>query len=144
MSVLPLPKEIPAVWLQGAACTGCSVSVLNSVSPTIKNVLVDEVVPGKHVNLRFHPNVMAGQGEPVLEVLEGTAKENPKEFLLIVEGSIPTKENGSYAAIGEKGEKPISLADWTESLAKEAMAVIAMGTCASFGGIPAASPNPTG
>ena len=52
--------EYPVIWLQCATCTGCSVSVLNSVSPTIKNVLVDEVIPGKHVNLRFHTTVMAG------------------------------------------------------------------------------------
>ena len=48
-------KEIPLVWLPAAACTGCSVSLLNTASPTIKNVLVDPVIPGVHINLRFHP-----------------------------------------------------------------------------------------
>ncbi len=57
--------ECPVIWIQSASCTGCSISVLNSVSPTIKNVLVDEVIPGKHVNLRFHATVMAGAGEMV-------------------------------------------------------------------------------
>ena len=59
--------EIPVIWIQCATCTGCSVSVLNSVSPTIKNVLVDEVIPGKHVNLRFQATVMAGAGDMVIE-----------------------------------------------------------------------------
>ena len=62
--------ELPAVWLAGASCSGCSVSLLNSVSPNIKNVLIDPVVPGKHLNLRFHATIMAGQGEPVVKVLK--------------------------------------------------------------------------
>ncbi len=55
-------KEYPVIWLQCATCTGCLISILNSVSPTIKNVLIDEVIPGKHVNLRFNTTVMAGAG----------------------------------------------------------------------------------
>jgi len=55
-------QELATVWLHGASCSGCSVSVLNAVSPAIKNLLVDEVLPGKHVNLRFHGTVMAGAG----------------------------------------------------------------------------------
>ena len=47
-------KEIPLVWLAASACTGCSVSLLNAASPRIKNMLVDEIIPGVHVNLRFH------------------------------------------------------------------------------------------
>ena len=61
--------EVPVIWLQCATCTGCSVSVLNSVSPTIKNVLVDEVIPGKHVNLRFQATVMAGAGDMTRSVI---------------------------------------------------------------------------
>ena len=67
-----MPEEIPVIWLQGAGCTGCSVSVLNSVSPSIKNVLIDEVIPGKHINLKFHPTVMAGAGDEVIEILQET------------------------------------------------------------------------
>ncbi len=66
--------EYPVIWIQCATCTGCSVSVLNSVSPTIKNVLVDEVIPGKHVNLRFQATVMAGAGDIVIEEMEATVK----------------------------------------------------------------------
>ena len=67
-------QEYPVLWLQAATCTGCSVSVLNSVSPTIKNILIDEVIPGKHINLRYHATIMAGQGEAVIEVLEDTSQ----------------------------------------------------------------------
>jgi len=40
-------KEIPVIWLQGASCSGCSISVMNAGSPQIKNLLLDEIVPGK-------------------------------------------------------------------------------------------------
>ena len=56
-------KEIPLLWLAASACTGCSVSLLNTASPTIRNVLVDQVIPGVHINLRFHQTIMAGSGE---------------------------------------------------------------------------------
>jgi len=138
-----LPKELPVIWLQGAGCTGCSVSVLNSVSPSIKNVLVDEVIPGQHVNLRFHPTVMAGEGDAVIEVLDKTAQHEKGGYVLVVEGAVPTAQGGIHCVIGEeKGEK-VTLVSRLASLASNALAVVALGTCASYGGIPAASPNPT-
>ena len=93
-----MPDEIPVVWLQGAGCTGCSVSVLNSVSPSIKNVLIDEVIPGKHINLRFHPNVMAGQGDAVIEVLRET-QQHKGGYVLVVEGAIPTAQGGIFGTL---------------------------------------------
>jgi hydrogenase small subunit len=138
-----LPKELPVIWLQGAGCTGCSVSVLNSVSPNIKNVLVDEVIPGQHVSLRFHPTLMAGEGDAVIEVLDKTAQQEKGGYILVVEGAVPTAQGGIHCVIGEeKGEK-VTLVSRVESLASNALAVVALGTCASYGGIPAASPNPT-
>lgn len=137
-------QEVPAVWIQTGTCTGCSVSVLNSVSPTIKNVLVDEVIPGKHVNLKFQATVMAGQGEAVLKVLEDVPKKNRDGYLLVVEGAIPTKDNGVYGTLGERDGKPLPMEIWVEELAKSAMAIVSLGTCAAFGGIAAGSPNPGG
>ncbi|NQU73278.1 MAG: hydrogenase small subunit [Candidatus Omnitrophica bacterium] len=134
-------KEIPAVWLQGAGCTGCSVSLLNAASPKIKNLLLDEIVPGKHVNLRFHATIMAGQGEPVIEVLHDTKKKGG--YVLLVEGAIPTARNGIFGSVGQKDGKHETLLESVESLGKNAAMAIAVGTCASFGGIPAAKPNPT-
>ncbi len=137
-------EEYPVVWLQGATCTGCSVSILNSVSPTIKNVLVDEVIPGKHVNLRFQATVMAGAGELVIKALEATWQAKKGGYLLVMEGAIPTKGDGAYGSIGEDEDgKPVSIASRLEALGRDALAVIALGTCASFGGIPAARPNPS-
>ena len=137
-------NEIPVVWLQTAACTGCSVSLLNSASPTVRNLLIDQVVPGFHINLRFHATIMAGAGEPAIEVLEETAKEKKDGYILVVEGAIPTATDAVYGAIGERDGKPVSMEDRVVELARDAQAILAVGTCASFGGIPAAAPNPTG
>ena len=128
-------EEYRAIWLQGAGCSGCSVSVLNSASPSIKNVLIDEVIPGKHVNLRFHPTVMAASGQIAIEVIENAPQEKGG-YILIVEGAIPTAQG--YGSVGEA-----SIASQVERLGRDALAVIALGTCASFGGIPAANPNPS-
>ncbi len=136
-------KELPVVWLQTAACTGCSVSLLNSASPTIKNILIDQIIPGIHLNLRFHATVMAGAGEPAIKILEDTAVEKKGGYVLVVEGAIPTATDAVYGAIGERQGKPVRMGDRVIELAKEALAILSVGTCASFGGIPAASPNPT-
>jgi len=137
-------QEIPLVWIQAGTCTGCSVSILNSVSPSIKNVLIDEVVPGKHINLKFQATVMAGEGDAVIKVLEDTPKTNKGGYILVIEGAIPTKDGGAYGSLGEKNDKPVPMAERVEALAKDALAIVALGTCATFGGIAAGKPNPGG
>ena len=137
-------KEYPVIWLQGASCTGCSVSALNAVSPKIQNLLLDELVPGKHINMRFHMTIMAGEGEPVIEVLRDTQKQKKGEYVLIVEGAIPTALNGIYGTIGEENGKAETILSRVENLGKDALLTIALGSCAAYGGIPAAKPNPTG
>lgn len=136
-------QEIPVVWLAASSCTGCSISLLNSASPSIKNLLVDEVIPGVHINLRFHQTVMAGNGEQAIQVLEDTAREKKGEYVLAVDGSIPRGDTAGYCVMGERGDKPVTMEDRLEELAKDALAILAVGTCASFGGIPAAEPNPS-
>lgn len=137
-------EEYPLLWLQGSGCSGCSVSLLNSVSPSARNILVDEIIPGKHVSVRFHPTVMAGAGDSAVDELERTRKELKGQYVLVVEGSVPVAAGGVYAMIGERDGKEISVHSWVRSLGQDALAVIAVGTCAAFGGIPAGAPNPTG
>lgn len=136
--------EYPLIWFAASACTGCSVSLLNSVSPSIKNLLIDEVIPGKHVNLRFHGTIMAGQGDAVIEEMEQTSEKHKGGYLLVVEGAIPLAAEGAYGTLGEKEGKPILMASHLEHLASNALAIIAVGTCAAFGGIAAGAPNPSG
>ncbi|HDH97419.1 MAG TPA: hypothetical protein ENF73_06810, partial [Proteobacteria bacterium] len=136
--------EVPVLWIQGGSCSGCSVSVLNALAPSIKNVLIDEVVPGKHINLRFQATIMAGAGHPVIEVLEDTAEHKKGEYVLVVEGAVSAKDGGIYCRLGEKDGEPVTFYRWVVDLGRDALAVIALGTCACFGGIPAGKPNPTG
>lgn len=134
-----MTKEYPVIWLQCSTCTGCSVSILNALSPTIKNVLVDEITPGSHINLRFQATIMAGAGDAVIKVIDDTQREKKGSYILIVEGSVPTKEGGVYGEIAHQTmEKRVI------DLSKDALFTVALGTCASYGGIPAANPNPTG
>lgn len=137
--------EHGAVWLQGAGCSGCSVSLLNGLSPSVKNLLIDEIVPGQHVSLRFHATVMAGQGAPAVSVLEAAESGPDDGFILLLEGSVQTAEGGIYCTIGETAEgEHLTLADTAEKLGRKASLAIAIGTCAAYGGLPAAEPNPTG
>jgi len=135
--------EIPVVWLQGQACSGCIVTILNSLSPSIHTVLLRELTPGKHVNLRFQTTAMAGQGAQVLDVLEETAEAKPGGYILVMEGSIPLT-HGTFSLLGEDGDRETPMSEKAVRLARDAMAVVAMGTCASYGGIPSGEPNPTG
>jgi len=136
-------KKYPVIWLQGAGCTGCSVSVLNAVSPRIQNLLLDELVPGHQLSLIFHATIMAGQGEPVIEVLKDAETNRKGGYILVVEGAIPTAEGGAYGSIGERDGNHLTIEQSVTDLGRNAMLVIALGTCAAYGGIPAAKPNPT-
>ncbi len=135
--------EIPVLWIQGAGCSGCSVSILNSVSPTIKNVLLDEVVPGKHINLRFHPTIMGSQGNLAIGVIHETMERFHGGFVLVVEGSVPTAAGGGYCTIGVSDGRHLSFVDVLFETGQNALAVVALGTCAAYGGIPSWLPNPT-
>ena len=136
--------EVPVVWLQGASCTGCIVSVLNTFSPSIHTVLLRELTPGKHVSMRFLMTAMAGQGARVIDVVQDTRENLPGGYILVMEGSIQLT-HPAFATMGEAGgEGEVPISEVAADLAKSAMAVVAMGTCASFGGIPSGDPNPTG
>lgn len=137
-------KDYPVIWLQGAGCTGCSVSLLNSASPKIQNLLLDQVVPGHQLQMKFHPTIMAGQGEPAIEAMMDESKTNKGGYIFIVEGAVPTKEEGMFGWVGEKNDKPVTILSRVIELGVDALMTIAVGTCATFGGIPSGKPNPTG
>ncbi len=136
-------KEHPAVWFQASACSGCVVAILNGAAPTARNLIVDQLVPGHHVSLRFQPTVMAASGEAALNLLAATeaAKEG---YLLVVDGALPAAAGGQFGMVARAGGKHASMHQRALELAKKASAVVALGTCAAYGGMHAAAPNPSG
>ncbi len=134
--------EIPAVWLQGAACTGCAVSLLNSFSPSASSLVLRELTPGKHVSLRFLTTIMAGQGQQVLDILHDQQAQEG-QYVFVIEGS-PQLGSSEFATLGASGDIETPISELACRLAQNAMVAVSMGTCASFGGIPAGRPNPTG
>lgn len=131
-------KTHPVLWIQGQGCTGCSVSLLNSVDPSIADVLL------KIISLQFHPTVMASEGKTAMENLYKIANEYKGKFSLAVEGAIPVAADGKYCVIGEIDHKEITMVDLIKDLGAKAGSVLSIGTCASYGGIPAAEGNITG
>jgi len=120
----------PVIWLQGQSCSGCSVSLLNNGAPSPYAILT------QYISLRFHSTLSTATGELAMEVLHKSVEEGG--FLLVVEGSIPA-EMPRACVMGEE-----TLANLVTAAAKKAKAAVAIGTCSSFGGIPAAENNPTG
>lgn len=137
-------KEYPLIWMQTAACSGCSVSVINTIHPSIKNVILDQVLPGHQLFLNYHSTLMAATGRMSTEAAVETARKFRGKYLYLVEGAIPTADGGVYGTLGEEDGRPVPMLEWVRRLAPDAMAVLAIGTCAAYGGIAAAKPNPTG
>jgi hydrogenase small subunit len=137
-------REYPLVWLQASACSGCSVSVINTIHPSIKNVILDQILPGKQLSLNYHSTLMAAGGPLSTGAAMKTHADFPGRYVFIVEGAIPTADDGLYGTLGEEDGRPVTLLEWVRRLAPDAMAVIAVGTCAAYGGIAAARPNPSG
>jgi hydrogenase small subunit len=137
-------KEYPIIWLQASTCSGCSVSVINTIHPSIKNVILEQVLPGHQLILTYHGTLMAATGSLSVDAALEAAKKYKGRYVLVVEGAIPTKQNGIYGHIGEEEGKPMTMLRWIDLLGRDAMATLTVGTCAAYGGISAALPNPSG
>lgn len=123
----------PVVWLHFQECTGCTETLLRASHPDVGRLILDII------SLDYHETVMAAAGHQAEQVLQETINKYNGKFICVVEGGIPTKDDGIYCKIAGRTAMDI-LAD----VAPKAAAVIAIGTCATFGGIQAANPNPTG
>ena len=126
-------KKPVLVWLQFQDCTGCSESILRSSHPEVADVVLDLL------SWEYHEVVMAGAGDYANKALDRVVKENAGKYLVVVEGAIPTAENGMYCTIG--GHTALEIA---EKVCRNAAATIAVGACAFDGGLVRANPNPTG
>ena len=126
-------KRPPVLWLHMAECTGCTEAVLRTSNPPFEQIIFDTI------SLEYHETLMAAAGDRVESILFESAERNKGQFFCVVEGAIPTANNGIYGMIG--GRTMLSIA---QEICPKAKGIIALGNCASYGGLPAAWPNITG
>lgn len=130
-----LMNRVPVIWIELQDCAGNSEALLRSSTPTVDDLLFDVL------SLEFHEALMAASGHQADAQLEDAIHHFKGKYLLFVEGAIPMANNGQYGTIGASGE---TFHEHLIRLSKDSAAVVAVGSCATYGGIPAAAPNPTG
>lgn len=127
-------KKINAIWLEATGCSGNIISFANGENPGIFNVLT------QLITLKFNNTLMSTEGEKAFEQFLDTLNG---EFILLVDGAVSTKENGLYNVIAHYRGNPVTALEAVKLAGEKAKYVIAVGTCASYGGISAAKPNPS-
>lgn len=127
------PTRPPVIWLSGQECTGCSETLLRATHPTVEHLLLDLI------SLDYHETLSAAAGHQVEEAKRQSLERNKGKFILVTEGAVPLKDGGIYCLVG--GRPYVEIVRETAPLAA---AIIAIGSCAAWGGIPSAAPNPTG
>src|ERR1700677_1543847 len=142
-------KDVHIIWMTaGLSCDGDSVSVTAAMQPSIEDVLLG-AIPGLP-KVHLHNPVLAYEcGDDFMKHFYLAEEGRLEPFVLVVEGSIPNeniKKEGYWAAMGTdpKTKQPIKTTEWIDRLTPNALAVIAIGTCATYGGIHAMEGNPTG
>ena len=132
-AALEKAKKPTLVWLEFQDCAGNSESFLRASRPTAVDVVLDVL------SIDYHETIMAAAGARAEANLDKVVTEQTGQYIAVVEGSIPTGANGAYCTIGGRSAHQIA-----KEVCSHASATIAIGTCAAYGGLPAASPNPTG
>jgi hydrogenase small subunit len=120
------------VWLEFQDCAGNSESFLRASHPTVADLILESI------SLNYHETLMAAAGHQAESALADTVRQHKGQYIALVEGAIPTGAGGAYCTIGGR-----SALDIAREVCGGAAATIAVGTCATFGGLPAAAPNPT-
>jgi hydrogenase small subunit len=137
--VLANPGGPTVLWLQGSACTGCSVSLLNRISADAPQTAADVLVNA--VNLVYHPNLMASAGQSAAALAEQAYSKGG--YILAVEGGVPTAFGGNACWAWNYNGVDVTFQQAVTDLASNAAKILCIGTCASWGGMAAAGPNPT-
>ena len=129
-----MSNRLPVVWLNFAECTGCTEALLRTSYPNIDEIILETL------SLEYHETLMAASGYQAEECLQEALHKYPGKFICVIEGAIPMGMGGKYLTIGAEGKTGLEIGK--EVTSKAAM-VICIGSCAAFGNIPAAKPNPT-
>jgi hydrogenase small subunit len=122
------------IWLSFQECTGCTESLTRSFAPTLENLILETI------SLDYHHTLQAAAGEAAEHAREQAMQANAGQYLVVIDGSLPGPgANPGYSTIAG-----ISNLQMLEDTVAGAAAVVAVGSCAAFGGLPMADPNPTG
>jgi hydrogenase small subunit len=146
----PAPiQQMDILWITaGLGCDGETIAMTAATQPSIEDFVLGGLPWIPKVN--FHnPFLAAANGDEFLQPFHQAANGKLAPFILVVEGSIPDETNkpeGYWASLGTDAAtgQPIKTCDWIDRLAPHAWAVVAVGTCATYGGIHAMQGNPTG
>lgn len=137
-ALLERGERPPVIWLECDTCAGDYFSFLNTLHPDIEQFIT------KMVELHYSNTMMVAEGHLAIEYLYDFAEKRYGDYILVVEGTIPTADE-RYSLIGHRANgHPVSDLEAVRSLSKGAKYILAAGSCASFGGPYAANPNPTG
>ena len=142
-------EDVYILWISELmSCDGDSVSVTAAMQPSLEDVVMGNIPGLPRVHL--YNKVLAYQnGDEFMDAFYRAERGELEPFVLVIEGSIPNekiKSQGYWAAMGTDSAtgQPIPTVQWIERLAPKALAVMACGTCATYGGIHAMAGNPTG
>jgi hydrogenase small subunit len=141
-----LSEGLHLIWITGASCDGCTMAMLGATDPGLEDLLLGRVPDAPRLTM-VHPVLSLESGDSYRAQLERVARGQEGPFILVLEGSVLDESlagEGSFSRLGMEGERPLTTAAWVDRLAPQAEAVIAIGSCATWGGIPAAAGSPTG
>ena len=123
----------PVIWLHFHDCTGCTETLLQTSHPDFGDLILNVI------SLEYHETLMAGSGMQARQALDEAVQKYSGKFILVVGGTIPTKDQGIYMKLAGR-----PALDMLDDISGKAAAIVAIGSCASWGGIPSADPDPTG
>ncbi|WP_213992269.1 hydrogenase 2 small subunit [Sodalis sp. dw_96] len=130
---LAQPTRPPVIWIGAQECTGCTESLLRATHPTLEHLLLNDI------SLEYHEVLSAAFGAQAEENKRRAVEQYRGKYVLVVDGSIPLRDGGVYCMVAGR-----PIVEHIRECAKGAAAIIAIGSCAAWGGVPASGSNPTG
>ena len=137
------------IWMTtGLGCDGDSVAMTSAVNPSLEDIITG-AIPGMPKVVAHTPVLAYENGAEFMQAWYDAEAGKLDPFVLIVEGSVPNEKingEGHWAGMGvnPSNGQPITTNEWIDRLAPKSAATVALGTCATYGGIPAMKNNPTG
>jgi len=143
-----MSSRAPVIWIQGQGCTGCTVTMMDSDQFAVRNLGYGKL------SLRYQPDLMAAEGYRATDVIREIERESAGKYLVVLEGAVPTGDGEEFCTfgvtdatvqlMGRTFPAGRTIFDWLVELIPGAEAVLAVGNCASFGGIPTMVSQVTG